>query len=186
LVGSGEDGLSNEQAGKLVDAMVPFAHDEDADVTIVDLSLDELLALQEQPIDDLVRIHSDGEPVDKLSPGGRSSAMLPLIALSDTAPLIIDQPEDNLDNRMVGNTLSSILAHLKERRQIIVTTHNPNIVVGGDAEQVIVLEALGDRSARLENTGNIDDEPVIDAVIKIMEGGREAFAERRRRYEPLL
>jgi hypothetical protein len=59
-------------------------------------------------------------------------------------------------------------------------------VVGGDAEQVIVLEALGDRSAKLEKTGNIDDEPVIDAVIKIMEGGREAFTERRRRYEPLL
>ncbi len=48
---------------------------------------------------------------------------------------------------MVGNTLSSILARLKEGRQIIVTTHNPNIVVGGDAEQVVVLKALGDRSA---------------------------------------
>lgn len=54
-----------------------------------------------------------------------------------------EQPEDNLDNRMVGQTLSSILAQLKEQRQIIVTTHNPNIVVGGDAEQVVVLDAPG-------------------------------------------
>ena len=112
--------------------------------------------------------------------------MLPLIALSDTVPLIIDQPEDNLDNRMVGKTLSSILAHLKERRQIIVTTHNPNIVVGGDAEQVIVLKALGDRSAELEETGNIDDDSIIDSVIKIMEGGKEAFQVRERRYEDHL
>ena len=71
---------------------------------------------------------------------------------------------------------------LKERRQIIVTTHNPNIVVGGDAEQVVVLKALGDRSAELEETGNIDDDPIIDAVIKIMEGRKEAFKERERRY----
>lgn len=182
LAGVGEVQLSPEQAQRLVEKMAPFSHDEDADVTIVNACLDELLELQEQPVEDLVRIYSDGEPVDKLSPGGRSSAMLPLIALSDTAPLIIDQPEDNLDNRMVGNTLSSILAHLKERRQIIVTTHNPNIVVGGDAEQVIVLKALGDRSAELEDTGNIDEDAVIEAVIKIMEGGKEAFKERERRY----
>ncbi len=108
--------------------------------------------------------------------------MLPLIALSDEVPLIIDQPEDNLDNRMVGQTLSSILARLKEHRQIIVTTHNPNIVVGGDAEQVVVLDAPTSRSAQVETTGNIDRPEIIDAVIKIMEGGREAFQERSRRY----
>jgi energy-coupling factor transporter ATP-binding protein EcfA2 len=182
LTATDDEGLGDEQAARLVSAVSPFAHDEDADVTLVDACLDELLKLQEQQVDDVVRIYSDGEPVDKLSPGGRSSAMLPLIALSDDAPLIIDQPEDNLDNRMVGDTLSKILAHLKERRQIIVTTHNPNIVVGGDAEQVIILKALGDRSARLEETGNIDEDAVIDAVIKIMEGGKEAFKERERRY----
>jgi chromosome segregation protein len=83
---------------------------------------------------------------------------------------------------MVGQTLSSILGRLKERRQIIVTTHNPNIVVGGDAEQVVALEAPTSRSAQVEDTGNIDRPEIIDAVIKIMEGGREAFEERSRRY----
>jgi predicted ATP-dependent endonuclease of OLD family len=101
-------------------------------------------------------------------------------------PLIIDQPEDNLDNRMVGQTLSSILSRLKEQRQIIVTTRNPNIVVGGDAEQVVVLDAPDARSARVETTGSIDDPEIIDAVIKIMEGGREAFRERSRRYRDRL
>lgn len=109
--------------------------------------------------------------------------MLPLIAMAETVPLIIDQPEDNLDNRMVGRTLTSILAELKERRQIIVTTHNPNIVVGGDAEQVIVLDASTARQARVEATGSIDDDVIIDNVIRIMEGGKEAFEERERRYE---
>ena len=179
----GEGVLKVEEAQKLIGAFKLWEPDEAAVVTRVDKQLIEILALQEQVVDDVVRILSDGTPVDRLSPGGRSSAMLPLIAMSDSAPLIIDQPEDNLDNRMVGVTLSSILAELKERRQIIVTTHNPNIVVGGDAEQVVVLEAPSVDEAKVELTGSIDDDEVIDAVIRIMEGGKEAFEARERRYE---
>ncbi len=178
----GEELLDTEQATRLVGAFTVFQEDTDAGVTVVAKELLDLLELQEQPLEDLVTILSDNRPVHELSPGGRSSAMLPLIALSDEVPLIIDQPEDNLDNRMVGQTLSSILARLKEHRQIIVTTHNPNIVVGGDAEQVVVLDAPTSRSARVETMGNIDRPEIIDSVIKIMEGGREAFQERRRRY----
>ena len=181
-----EAGLTGDEGTRLVAAFDVFCANDDSGVTGVSPALDELLELQEQPVDDLVLIESDGQPVHKLSPGGRSSVMLPLIALSDDVPLIIDQPEDNLDNRMVGQTLSSILSRLKERRQIIVTTHNPNIVVGGDAEQVVVLDAPTARSARIERTGDIDDPEIIDAVIKIMEGGREAFEERSRRYRNQL
>ena len=112
--------------------------------------------------------------------------MLPLIALSETVPLIIDQPEDNLDNRMVGTTLTKILADLKERRQIIVATHNPNIVVGGDAEQVIVLDAPEAHRTTVGPSGSIDDPKIIDAVIAIMEGGKDAFLARERRYAPHL
>lgn len=176
------EGLSIAEAAKLVEAIEPWGHDPGGDVACTTDELLELLELQEQPIDDQVEIVSGDEPVEDLSPGGRSSAMLPVIALADSAPLVIDQPEDNLDNRMVGQTLSRILAELKERRQIIVTTHNPNIVVGGDAEQVAVLEPMGARAAKIDSTGSIDDDGIIDAVIKIMEGGAEAFSERRRRY----
>jgi len=179
----GEEALKVEEAQKLIGAFKLWESDEAAVVTRVDEQLIEILALQEQVVEDVVRILSDGTPVDRLSPGGRSSAMLPLIAMSDSAPLIIDQPEDNLDNRMVGVTLSSILAELKERRQIVVTTHNPNIVVGGDAEQVVVLDAPSVDEAKVELTGSIDDDEVIDAVIRIMEGGKEAFEARERRYE---
>jgi len=63
-----------------------------------------------------------------------------------------------------------------------VTTHNPNIVVGGDAEQVVVLESEDEHEAHVEVTGSIDDPKIIEAVVAIMEGGREAFAARNRRY----
>jgi ABC-type cobalamin/Fe3+-siderophores transport system ATPase subunit len=179
-------GVTEEEARRLVSAFALLVVHEGAQVTVVAEEFDEVCVLEEQPVEDLVTIHADRQRVDELSPGGRSSAMLPLIALSDKVPLIIDQPEDNLDNRMVGQTLSDILAKLKEQRQIIVTTHNPNIVVGGDAEQVAVLDAPTNRSATVEMTGSIDDDAVIEAVIAIMEGGAEAFDERRRRYEDHL
>lgn len=182
----GGNALSVEEAERLLGAFEVLHEDPAAQVTRVSDQLIELLRLQEVPLDDAITIYSGDTPVHRLSPGGRSSAMLPLIALSDRAPLIIDQPEDNLDNRMVGITLSSILARLKERRQIIVTTHNPNIVVGGDAEQVVVLDAPAVDEAEVELTGSIDDDDVIDAVIRIMEGGKEAFEVRERRYESHL
>jgi ABC-type multidrug transport system ATPase subunit len=175
--------LTKEEATKLVDYFATSSPDADADVIVVEGErLLQILRLQERPIDDEMRILLGKKPVDELSPGQRSSAMLPLVALSETAPLVIDQPEDNLDQRMVGKTLTKILADLKERRQIIVTTHNPNIVVGGDAEQVVVLEPIGAHAARVEATGSIDDHEIIDEVVAIMGGGREAFQARRRRY----
>jgi energy-coupling factor transporter ATP-binding protein EcfA2 len=176
------DALTVAEAGKLVDGCVWRRADEDGGVDVVDAAVGPLLELAEQPIDDRVRIRLNGKPVDELSPGQRSSAMLPLIALAETDPLVIDQPEDNLDNAMVGDTLTRILADLKERRQIIVSTHNPNIVVGGDAEHVVVLDAPEAHRAEVTRTGSIDDDKIIDAVLTIMEGGREAFIARRKRY----
>jgi energy-coupling factor transporter ATP-binding protein EcfA2 len=181
LVGSGE-ALTVDEAVKLLEGCSWRRHDEDAAADVVDDDVITLLELAEQPLDDRVSIQLNGRAVDELSPGQRSSAMLPLIALAETGPLIIDQPEDNLDNAMVGETLTRILADLKERRQIIVSTHNPNIVVGGDAEQVVVLDAEDADTADLRITGSIDDRDVIEAVLSVMEGGREAFQTRSRRY----
>ena len=110
----GEGKLEQDEAERLIGAFDLLERDDAAEVTRVGEELIELLSLQEVPVHDLVKILSDETSVDRLSPGGRSSTMLPLIALSDSAPLIIDQPEDNLDNRMVGQTLSSILAELKD------------------------------------------------------------------------
>ncbi|MHC4145451.1 MAG: AAA family ATPase [Planctomycetota bacterium] len=162
-----------------------YDHHEEADVdTLVEEGkrLLAVLELQETVWDDREAILLNGRPVDKLSPGQRSSAMLPLIALAEESPLVIDQPEDNLDNRLVGHVLVDILAELKEHRQIIVCTHNPNIVVSGDAEQVIALEAKSDRKGKLDIAGSIDNDNIVNTVIELMEGGREAFRVRKERY----
>jgi ABC-type protease/lipase transport system fused ATPase/permease subunit len=95
---------------------------------------------------------------------------------------VIDQPEDNLDNRLVSRAMFKILQRLKESRQIVLATHNPNILVSGDAEQVLSLDATGN----LECHGCIDDPVIIEAVIGLMEGGAEAFERRHRKYEPYL
>lgn len=175
--------LARDEAQKLIEYFTSFSLDRDADVQVVERDrLLAILQLQERLIDDEMRIMLGKKPVDELSPGQRSSAMLPLVALSETAPLVIDQPEDNLDQRMVGRTLTKILADLKETRQIVVTTHNANIVVGGDAEQVVVLEPVDAHASKVEHTGSIDDSRIIDLVLAIIEGGPEAFETRRRRY----
>lgn len=109
--------------------------------------------------------------------------MLPLIALAENVPLVIDQPEDNLDNRLVGKVLVDILAKLKEKRQIIVTTHNPNIVVLGDSEQVVVLDAVSDVEGIVkEPQASIDHPVIVKSVIELMEGGKDAFETRKMRY----
>ena len=108
--------------------------------------------------------------------------MLPLIALADTSPLVIDQPEDNLDNTLIGKVLVDVLANLKEKRQIIVATHNPNIVVSGDAEQVLVLDALSNTEGECKLKGSIDKAEIIRSVVEILEGGEDAFRTRMRRY----
>jgi predicted ATPase len=144
--------------------------------------LEWLLDLERAACDDEFYVELGDRPIQFCSPGQRCSAMLPIVALTSAAPLIIDQPEDNLDNRLVSRTLFKILARLKETRQIIVATHNPNILVSGDAEQVLVLSPTGS----LEEAGSIDKTEVVKHVISLMEGGAEAFRKRRTRYGALI
>lgn len=141
-----------------------------------------LLDLEQFDCDDEFFVQLSGRPIQYCSPGQRCSAMLPIVALTSQAPLIIDQPEDNLDNRLVSRTLFRILARLKESRQIIVATHNPNILVSGDAEQVLILSPAGD----LDESGSIDKVEVVEHVISLMEGGAEAFRKRQTRYGNLI
>jgi energy-coupling factor transporter ATP-binding protein EcfA2 len=175
--------ISAAQAADLIAKRHPVRHHEGADVCLVDRALLQmLLDVEGVPWDDLVQITLNGQSVDNLSPGQRSSAMLPLIALSQSSPLVIDQPEDNLDNRLVGKVVANILAELKEQRQVIVATHNPNIVVAGDAEQVIVLDAVDNKRGKVLEAGSIDHSRIAERVIELLEGGRDAFRIRKERY----
>ncbi len=117
----------------------------------------------------------------------------------DRRPILIDQPEENLDNRSVFNTLVKYFRNAKERRQVIIVTHNPNLVVNTDSEQIMV--ANFDRSVEkqnsrigyvcgsLENTFKddaasimIERQGIREHVCEILEGGREAFEKRERKY----
>lgn len=118
----------------------------------------------------------------QLSLGQQQSVLLALILSSDSKrPLIIDQPEDNLDSEFIFHTFVPVLRRAKERRQVIIVTHNANIAVLGDAEQLIVLKTNRDRS-QIVARGSIDDPVARDAACKILEGAKEAFARRARIY----
>ncbi len=120
--------------------------------------------------------------LDDLSGGQKVSVLLSLLLeTNDSRPLVIDQPEDELDNRFLFNTVLPALKRLKGRRQIIVATHNANLVVNGDADQVIQMEATADRG-RVAQAGAIEDPAVRDAIVRTVDGGNEAFRLRRLKY----
>ena len=174
--------LKTSELTRLHDDLRVVAVDNGAEVSTVDgKRLKVALKLQQLVSHDRVSITLNGKPIESVSPGQRCSALLPLVALAEDCPLIIDQPEDNLDNRLVGGVMTNVLSSLKERRQIIMSTHNANLVVGGDAEQVVVFEPSGERCV-VASDGSIDSDQTIAAVLAIMEGGKEAFDARKRRY----
>ena len=120
--------------------------------------------------------------LDELSGGRRVSVLLSLLLeTEDSRPLVIDQPEDELDNRFLFETVLPALKKLKGRRQVIVATHNPNVVVNGDADMVIQLEATASRG-RVACSGAIEEPAVRDAIVRTVDGGEEAFRLRRKKY----
>ncbi|MDC7694245.1 AAA family ATPase [Asticcacaulis sp. DXS10W] len=119
---------------------------------------------------------------NQLSLGQQQSVLLALMLSADNPnPLLIDQPEDNLDGEFIYKTLVPVLRMAKERRQIIVVTHNPNIAVLGDAEQIITLKATNERAA-IMSRGSIDDTGTRDLACAVLEGAREAFTRRAKIY----
>ncbi|MGE5390113.1 MAG: hypothetical protein ACM3PE_03525 [Deltaproteobacteria bacterium] len=119
------------------------------------------------------------EPMEagRLSPGLQCSLLLPILLMARSQVLIGDQFEDNLDNACIHQMIISRILKIGDRRQIILATHNPNIVVGGAAGQVIVMKAAGLR-CRVEAQGGLYEDRVREEIITTLEGGREAFGQR--------
>lgn len=131
-----------------------------------------------------IRWVEDGEPKDleALSGGRRVAVLLSLILESDDpTPLFVDQPEDELDNRFLNETIIPALHRLKGKRQVVFATHNANLVVNGDADQVIALEADAEHG-RVYAAGAIEDEAIRSAIVRTLDGGAEAFRLRRKKY----
>ena len=104
-----------------------------------------------------------------------------LLQAYDTRPLVIDQPEDELDNRFLWETVLPALRRLKGRRQVIVATHNANIVVNGDADLVVQLEADSEHG-HIAISGAIEDSQVRKTIIETVDGGEKAFELRQAKY----
>ena len=128
------------------------------------------------------------QELDKLSTGQKSTAVLMLLLLESDAPLVVDQPEDDLDNRFITAGIVPKMREEKRRRQFIFSSHNANIPVLGDAELILGLTASGAGEeggrARIadEHVGSIDAASVRELVGQILEGGKEAFETRRLKY----
>jgi predicted metal-dependent phosphoesterase TrpH/energy-coupling factor transporter ATP-binding protein EcfA2 len=122
-----------------------------------------------------------------LSTGQKATAVLLLLLLDSDAPLVVDQPEDDLDNRFITDSIVPRMRDEKRRRQFVFATHNANIPALGDAEQIIGLTARGDASRgrgglSQKHMGSIDTPVVRELVEELLEGGRRAFEQRRRKY----
>jgi len=127
----------------------------------------------------------DGKDLTQLSPGERGALLLVfylLIDKSDT-PILVDQPEENLDNQTVFNLLIPVIRSVKRRRQIIMVTHNPNIAVVCDAEQIIHASIDRQGSNRITYTsGSIEDPTINKHILDVLEGTRPAFDNREAKY----
>lgn len=124
---------------------------------------------------------SDGfRSVSQASAGQKTSAILSFLMAYGDEPLILDQPEDDLDNALIYELIVKQIRENKRRRQIIVVTHNPNIVVHGDAEWVLPLK-FHRGSIQEDRSGGLQEIPVREAICEIMEGGVEAFEQRYRK-----
>jgi len=148
---------------------------------------------------EMVVCDSQGNPLGSLanvSTGQRGLAVLSLMLAEGDCPLVIDTPEEGLDNEGVYALLVPLLREKKEQRQIVVVTHNANIPVNADAELIVALEATKDGEGTVHGQlkgvpevggvrpaiGALDREEVVRAVVDIMEGSRDAFSRRRVKY----
>ena len=122
-------------------------------------------------------------PITQGSPGQQAAALLAFVLGFGSDPIVLDQPEDDLDNTLIYELLVRRFRETKPTRQLIIVTHNPNIVVHGDAEYVLSLE-VRDSNTAINCDGGLQEEGVREEICRVMEGGREAFESRYNRIMP--
>ena len=144
----------------------------------------QVLAKQPKPI---ITVHTKGAvvqeiPIVQLSDGQRHTILLTIALLAESnIPLVIDQPEDDLDNAFIFSSIVTTLRAIKERRQVILITHNANIAVLGDSELLLPMHREND-CGKAKERGSIDRTDTKKRVLEILEGGHAAFARRRQIY----
>lgn len=136
-------------------------------------------------IDFNYQLRQGGKGIEQLSPGERGALLLVFYLLLDKndIPLIIDQPEDNLDNHSVAKILVPFIRAAKAKRQIIMVTHNPNLAVVADAEQIIYVDIDKKNEYSFSTiTGSIENKDVNKKIVEVLEGAMPAFNKRKDKY----
>lgn len=155
------------------------------------ISNKQIMEIEEFKIDDLVSIELNVSSVeaplykklDSLSTGQQCTALLHMLLLDNQDPLLLDQPEDNLDNAFIAERIVTQVRDAKLTRQFIFATHNANIPVFGDAEWIGVLESTNENATLpIQNQGSIDQPNIQNLAAKILEGGEDAFNRRKEKY----
>ena len=150
-----------------------------------DAQIDEIeLLMPEDEIEVQYRI-SNSLPFKSLSTasaGQKTTAILTFILSYGKTPLILDQPEDDLDNKLVYDLIVDRLKHAKDSRQLIVVTHNANIPVNGDAEYIISMDTES-KKLKVIAEGTVEQITIKNEIRNVMEGGKQAFEMRAKRYK---
>lgn len=161
-------------------------HIEGADVRVIWekvrlTRVDDLVDVELKRPDGTSAGRMSGEGGKVLSEGQRNTALLSLILAEGSGPIVIDQPEDELDSNYIFSDLVPLLRHTKNGRQLILATHNANLPVNADAELIYAFDAQDGKGKR-RTEGGLDRAEVTQAVLDIMEGSEQAFKQRSEKY----
>ena len=141
----------------------------------------ELQEIRDEPVIQILDGSGGWKPLDNMSDGQRCTSLLSIAMLEREVPLVIDQPEDMLDNEFIYTTVVQLIREIKHDRQIISVTHNANIPVLGDAELIVELRSSGS-NGHFSSRGSIDDPSITTRVQQVLEGGEQAFDMRIEKY----
>ncbi len=141
------------------------------------------LIIQDRPIIEFKLYDKDWKPTSQLSAGQKSTAVLPLLLIASHGPIIMDQPEDNLDNKYIGSSVVNMLTNKKQSNQIVITSHNASIVVMTDSEYIIEMEDENN-NGQIKECGFLTGPSSIikDSVLTILDGGKDALISRFKKY----
>ena len=125
------------------------------------------------------------EDIQTGSAGERTAGMLGLLLALNDIPLVIDQPEDDLDSKLISNFVVEGFKKLKQKRQLLIVTHNPNIAVNANSDNVVYMDFVSGQVVRVGNNA-LQDRQIRNAVCEVMEGGRDALNKRYYRISKAL
>ena len=140
-----------------------------------------LLAPLQDAVDFALLDGTEYKPTRQLSMGQRCTVVLPMLLAAEHESILLDQPEDHLDNAFIVDTLVQAIRDRANDGQVLVATHNANVPVLGDAQNVIVLASDG-RHGFVDTAGPLNDDDIVGSITTLMEGGAEAFARRAAFY----